>query len=134
MKLCSRCGAAGPFKGTCNYCQKCQSEYFKKRYQDHYKAGVKERRDENIRTILMTIQEAKMKPCKRCKKRYPYFVMDLHHARGEKEFMLSKARRRNMSVEKVKAEIAKCDVLCANCHRIESFKEVAEAGFEPARP
>ena len=46
--------------------------------------------------------------------------MDLDHVRGPKEFKVSEAVQKAyvISVESVRAEIAKCDVVCANCHRL----------------
>jgi hypothetical protein len=46
--------------------------------------------------------------------------MDLDHVRGRKEFKVSEAVQKaySINVERLHAEIAKCDVVCANCHRI----------------
>ncbi len=134
MKLCSKCKNDGPFKGSCNYCQTCQAEYFKARYETHYRAGVKERRELRVRTIVAFIQQAKEdKPCADCNIVYPYYVMDFDHVRGIKVCNLSRARDYNLSLEAVQAEIDKCDLVCANCHRERSFKrQVAPAGLEPA--
>jgi len=42
--------------------------------------------------------------------------MDFHHRDpAEKAFNLSKAR--NKPIDKIIEEVAKCDILCANCHR-----------------
>ena len=46
-------------------------------------------------------------------------ALDFHHREGtEKEFAVSTAAATGFSRERISAEIAKCDVLCANCHRI----------------
>jgi hypothetical protein len=42
-------------------------------------------------------------------------ALDFDHARGEKEFAISMSKR---SVKTILDEVAKCDVVCANCHRI----------------
>ncbi len=45
-------------------------------------------------------------------------VLDYDHVRGSKVFEVSKARARGSSPEEIDAEIAKCDLVCANCHRL----------------
>jgi hypothetical protein len=57
--------------------------------------------------------------------------MDLDHVRGQKEFKVSEAvaRAYGTNLARVRAEIAKCDVVCANCHRIRT-----EAGGYGGRP
>lgn len=62
------------------------------------------------------VRESKNKPCADCGVKYPYYVMDFDHTRGEKAFELS-ASYLKRGYLKVKEEIAKCDVVCSNCHR-----------------
>lgn len=55
--------------------------------------------------------------CKNCFESDPV-CLDFHHRdKSEKEFSISMVIRRGFSKEKILAEIAKCDVLCSNCHR-----------------
>lgn len=61
------------------------------------------------------IDSVKSKPCTDCEKTYPPYVMDFDHVRGEKSFNIS--RGKCISKNKLLEEIAKCDVVCANCHR-----------------
>lgn len=50
-------------------------------------------------------------------------VLDFHHKNGdEKEFVIADFYYHQYSMEKVEAEIRKCDVMCANCHRILHFE------------
>jgi hypothetical protein len=49
-------------------------------------------------------------------------MMDFDHVRGEKLFDVSRMVGPGLSLELIKAEIAKCDVVCANCHRIRTFE------------
>jgi hypothetical protein len=62
------------------------------------------------------IREAKSKPCSDCYITYPYYVMDFDHVRGIKKNDVAKMC--SSSIEALKTEIAKCEVVCANCHRI----------------
>lgn len=65
------------------------------------------------------VLKAKDRPCADCGKSYPAYVMDFDHVRGEKRFMLSRAANwAGGGLELVEEEIAKCDVVCANCHRV----------------
>ena len=70
--------------------------------------------------IRSLIEEAKNVPCADCGGRYPTCAMDLDHVQGAKEFKVSEAVQRcyGLVFERVRAEIAKCEVVCANCHRI----------------
>lgn len=62
------------------------------------------------------MQEQKNKPCYDCGGRFPPECMDFDHVRGEKSFSVGTGRTR--SQEALTLEIAKCDIVCANCHRI----------------
>src|SRR2546425_4524317 len=46
-----------------------------------------------------------------------------HRDPKQKEFNVGESIRNGVSLEKLKSEIAKCDVLCANCHAIETQNE-----------
>ncbi len=49
-------------------------------------------------------------------------TIDFHHKIGEKEHNISKMVAEGYSIKRIKGEIEKCDVLCANCHRKIHFK------------
>lgn len=64
-------------------------------------------------------------PCDDCGLQYPSYVMDFDHVRGVKTAdisrMLSRLSRGTMTFERILDEIAKCDLVCANCHRKRTF-------------
>lgn len=60
-------------------------------------------------------------PCADCGGRFPHYAMDFDHKDEEKLFKIA-SRVNNVSWESILTEIAKCDVVCANCHRIRSYK------------
>lgn len=64
------------------------------------------------------IRAAKAQPCTDCGGSWPYFVMHFDHVRGEKKFGIARTvgHINGITSEQLDAEIAKCDVVCANCH------------------
>lgn len=64
------------------------------------------------------------RPCKDCGNKFHPEVMEFDHVRGEKLFQLSDAVR-GKSLRDIATEIAKCDLVCANCHRIRTFSRRA---------
>jgi hypothetical protein len=55
--------------------------------------------------------------CCDCGNKFPYYVLDFDHRDpNEKSYQPAKLSETG-SWEKMLAEIAKCDVVCANCHR-----------------
>jgi hypothetical protein len=63
------------------------------------------------------INAAKNNPCMDCAKQFPYYVMDLDHVKGDKICNVSLMVSLRFSDEEILEEIAKCDVVCSNCHR-----------------
>ena len=56
--------------------------------------------------------------CAHCNKDYPPVCLDLHHVDpAEKDHTVSQILRYKW--ERILAELKKCVVLCANCHRLE---------------
>jgi len=62
-------------------------------------------------------------PCKDCGKIYPPCVMDFDHVRGQKRAAIAVLVARCVSLETLLAEILKCDLRCANCHRVKTNAE-----------
>jgi hypothetical protein len=76
----------------------------------------RDRRRQRVRKITL---EAKQKPCQDCHMKFDPICMDFHHVSGEKDFNIGWGR---YGPKRVSAEIAKCIVLCANCHRLRHKK------------
>ena len=72
---------------------------------------------EKIRELLYA---AKSVPCMDCGHHYPPYVMDFDHMR-DKKYLLSRIGQLGHSIDTAKKEMAKCEVVCANCHRIRTF-------------
>ena len=101
-----------------NYCRPCRAAY----KQEHYKRNRQRyidnarRRDQRVlqeRTLFM-VQYLKEHPCVDCGER-DVVVLDFDHI-GEKKFALS-SELKSRPWTSVLAEMKKCEVVCANCHR-----------------
>lgn len=115
-------------------CRTCQKKWAKQYY---LKPGTKEKilayhdsrkdtyreqsrlRRQNRRKF---IAEIKNRPCLDCGLRFPYYVMDLDHVRGEKKVNVSALVDDCTTIKKLMEEVDKCDIVCANCHRIRTYK------------
>lgn len=71
-----------------------------------------------LRALVRGIKESS--PCVDCGIQYPYYVMDFDHLEN-KEGMISYFAKTGRSGA-LKKELSKCEVVCANCHRIRSFE------------
>lgn len=124
-KLCSKCNLVKSvdefnFRNRArgvrhSYCRDCG----KLLTQNHYKNNKALYLKRNLASYAKRRQlvvDAKQYPCADCKVQYPYYVMDFDHLDGAtKKFSLYKVH--NATKRAILEEIAKCDLVCANCHR-----------------
>lgn len=76
-----------------------------------------------IREMMCSIKENK--PCTDCKQYFPYYVMDFDHLDASTKvndinFLSSTGR-----IGAVKKELEKCELVCANCHRIRTHNRLS---------
>jgi hypothetical protein len=114
------CKCGQPSRKGGRYCSECHRSYQKAWYRVNPASSIAsaKRRKSNRREF---IKEAKSVPCADCNGSFPYYVMDFDHVRGEKQFILSEAANKMASLDAIEEEIAKCDVVCANCHRVRTY-------------
>lgn len=85
------------------------------------KALAKLRRREYVRRL-------KEQPCSDCGKSFHWCVMEFDHTRGEPIYKGSRRRRLTFTAligrswKALLEEVDKCDIVCANCHKIRTFK------------
>lgn len=101
-KLCSKCKEEN--NSSSSYCKSCKNTYQKNYYKNNPASidASATRRRAAIRNLII---KAKDNPCFDCGLRYPYFVMDLDHVRGDKEFCLSVTSSKLRSLEAVKKKL-----------------------------
>lgn len=84
----------------------------KKRYYDRNK-----KRRDALRDWLISLKEGK--PCTRCNGYFHFKALDWHHKDAtDKLFNVSDALNNLYGKERILQEIEKCELICANCHRI----------------
>lgn len=132
LKYCRYCetekseGAFAERKGTTrsNRCRECQRKFSRQHYYSN-KQRYLDRNQEYNAEIKEFIRQTKSVSCKDCKNKFPHYVMDFDHL---PEF-IKRDGICNMSfgrynLIRVKEEIAKCEIVCANCHRERTWKRL----------
>lgn len=124
-KTCSKCktpkhfDAFGPNKkskdGKQSWCRQCNSDWTRASRGSPRTdcQPYKPRKFEYVQDYIRKAKEAC--GCVRCGEK-DAVALDFHHLR-DKSFGLGGHSSCKRSLEEVKAEIAKCVVLCSNCHR-----------------
>jgi 5-methylcytosine-specific restriction endonuclease McrA len=92
-----------------------------KAYQKAYQRTVgREKRAERF----VWMDELKSKPCEDCGECFPPECMDFDHKNPkDKLFDVSRAVVSGRAASLVKEEIAKCRLICSNCHRIRTARQ-----------
>jgi hypothetical protein len=70
------------------------------------------------------IESFKTDPCKDCGQSFPIYCMDFDHVVREKKDNISNMHK-NRTIKAILEEIAKCELVCANCHRIRTHQRLA---------
>ena len=87
-------------------CKNCFNQYCMKRWIQRKQDAIKKLGGE----------------CTDCKQSFPYQVYDFHHLDpSKKDFSWNKMRLQTQTT--LDAELAKCILLCANCHRLRHSSE-----------
>lgn len=112
-------------------CRDCKAEYNRRWYEENKAAHMRNvrRTAKRLRDQAMRfVHERKSQPCADCKRRFPPVAMDFDHVRGTKFEIVSKLTGRLFSIKRLLEEVEKCDVVCANCHRIRTAKRLIQSG------
>lgn len=84
-------------------------------------AAASVRKKETRAEIKRILTELKAKfGCSRCGESHPA-VLDFHHKDANKSFPIADFKTHTSSFSIVMDEVAKCEVLCSNCHRKEHW-------------
>ena len=143
MRKCGRCGAVKPLEAFAwrrkakgqrhNYCRPCHAEYHREHYlanKAKYVAQAAAHKDElrRARTALL-LEYFATHPCVDCGES-DALVLEFDHLR-DKSFEIAAALV-DRSWERILEEIAKCEVVCANCHRRRTVRRRRSIRFQLA--
>jgi hypothetical protein len=130
-KICSGCGEErdaervfawkNKARGTRqHWCKFCQAEANKTHYQNNKQIYLDRAITRNARVNTENKQRLyaylSTHPCLDCGQT-DIRVLEFDHVRGDKILDIAKLLDRAISWSTIEAEIAKCEVRCANCHR-----------------
>lgn len=140
MKTCFKCDKqkedrdfelrkdSGKLRGVCRVCVKAHIRaLYRAKAQDREFCKKKNERARIVQAALRRpkreyvngIKEAT--PCADCGRRFPAICMDFDHRPGTVKVAGGVARLTGSgkgSLEQIKLEIEKCDIVCACCHRL----------------
>jgi hypothetical protein len=88
--------------------------------QKDYRRQIRDRNREYVRKIKES------NPCTDCEQFYHYSQMDFDHIDFKKQ-NIAKLVNSEASIKTIKQEIAKCELVCSNCHRLRTWLRVQES-------
>ena len=95
---------------------------------DYYKQKARAKdKDVKLRNRQIILTHLLDNPCVDCGED-DVIVLEFDHVRGEKLFPVSRSIGRKISEKKLRDEIDKCEVRCANCHRRKTYKQFERSG------
>ena len=135
MRVCSKCGLerkADDFhkhRGKpASVCKLCRVKIHRAHYLENKAQYIKQARERKAE-LYRLYNETRNHPCIDCGHSFPVECMDLdHRPRTIKVDSVSRMLVRGLSRDAILKEIAKCDVVCANCHRIRTAKRARANG------
>lgn len=90
----------------------------------HYEANKQYYLDKNKKATAARVEylvELREKtPCMDCGKNFPYYIMDFDHREAKPEKRVTTLV--GSSWKRMLEEIEKCDIVCANCHRVRTWQ------------
>jgi hypothetical protein len=128
-KRCTRCGLEKSLaefhrrgkRGYQVWCKTCRSKYDHEHWAADRERHLRIRR-ERKRSLAVWLWEMKRgKPCADCGLSFHPVAMQWDHIGTDKVINTSRAVNSSWSRERIISELAKCELVCANCHSIRTY-------------
>lgn len=146
MKVCSRCGEERDAEKDFSWrdkkqgkrqvrCKYCQSELSKQHYRDNkqvYNERVRISKAKMLKVNMSHISSyLSIHPCVDCGQA-DIRLLEFDHINGQKLRGIANLLTWGFNWPTIEAEIAKCEVRCANCHRIKTIEH--DRGWRSSQP
>jgi len=126
FKNCTKCGHSkeknrdnfdwSERDGLSARCKECRKKNGKIHYETNKTVYFSQARERRL-DMCEFLKGLKNKPCHDCGNSFPHYVMDFDHL-DNKIMNLSNPKVRRWGKNRILTEVAKCHLVCANCHRI----------------
>lgn len=105
--------------GYATFCKPCVSNKKKERYNNQTKKCIVEKTARKRIELAIEVDKLKNHSCADCHIKYEPVCMDFDHRPDEEKVLcISKMIHENYSLDSIKKEIDKCDLVCVLCHRM----------------
>jgi hypothetical protein len=77
---------------------------------------------QEVAKVLQELHLLKEKSgCFDCRNKFPHYVLEFDHRPGEKKIDVVYRVLKNYGAEMAWLEVAKCDIVCSNCHKVRTY-------------
>lgn len=99
-------------------------------YYEENSELIKEKVRNRIRLHMLRLDYIKLKSgCAHCSETDPRVLEFNHLPSYKKSFNIGRTQGKSKSWETIRKEVAKCEVLCANCHKRVTAREHGRLGY-----
>ena len=133
MKRCSRCGETKPYSefhkfkrgdGYQPWCKSCRKTYDHQYWQQNKKRWAENKQAWNKRRMDWLREMKTGKACTDCGGVFPPEAMQWDHLPGTIKLGTISKSMRGLRPKLIFEELAKCELVCANCHAIRTYKRL----------
>jgi len=138
MPCCTKCGNDKPESAftirnkklgvrhrTCMVCMRAyRNAHYARNKPSYIEKSKKNKKTAKQAAYVFLVEYRKTHPCVDCGEA-DHVVLDFDHKNpSEKTACISRMAADGFSLDKIKKEMEKCDVRCANCHRRKTYRDL----------
>lgn len=132
-RRCTLCGVLKPLAefhrrgtGYQTWCKVCRKGYDARYHAGRRTLRIAQKR-ERVGYLVAWMRDLKSQPCADCGGRFHPAAMTFDHLPGTTKRAHIADLIRHGSIGLARAEIAKCEIVCANCHAVRTYLRRAQA-------